>query len=413
MANFKSSMFFMGKVRVVINKSKKDQMGLCPLKVRVTQGGVRKEIYLPDIKVKPSNWDSTKQRLINDPMLNVRIQNTIMKLNQEINKCLAQDIPVLPVDILQKVQSGTIKATAPVLNAVEYCQSHFMKNLSLAYSTRKTYNSFIKVLKEFDPKITLDKMDVNWASRFKEFLLKEKKLGLYTINTRLKHVKSICKHAYDNKVILKYPLEGFKLSKATSNREHLSMEQLRILESIAPDGTLINTYKAFLFSCYTGLRFSDLATLTYKNILILQKSTVPEYRLQYQMSKTGKQMNVMLCQRALKMININNVGSELMVFDFLSPNDLAKSSDKMAMKIESANALANKRLKIIYQDAGIKDHLSFHCARHTFFCIALELGVDLMSLKELGGHSDLKVTQEYLKVTDTRKNEAMSKFDSI
>ncbi|MBK9630323.1 MAG: integrase catalytic domain-containing protein [Saprospiraceae bacterium] len=169
----------------------------------------------------------------------------------------------------------------------------------------------------------------------------------------------------------------------------------------------------FLFSCYTGLRFSDLATLTYKNILILQKSAQPEYRLQYQMSKTGKQMNVMLCQRALKMIDIKNVGSDVMVFDLISSTDLAKSSDKLAMKIESANALANKRLKVIYQEAGIKDHLSFHCARHTFFCIALELGVDLMSLKELGGHSDLKVTQEYLKVTDTRKNEAMSKFDSI
>ncbi len=403
----------MGKVRVIINKSKKDQMGLCPLKVRVTQGGVRKEIYLPDIKVKPSNWDSAKQKLINDPMVNVRIQNIILKLNQEINKCLAQDIPVVPEEIIEKIFTGPNKSKVSVLNAAEYCQSNFMQNLSLAYSTRKTYGSFIKLLKEYDPTITLDKMDINWVANFKEYLLKVKKLNHYSINTRIKHVKSICKHAYSNKVIPKYPLEGLKLPKASSNREHLSMEQLRILESMIPNESQVNTYKAFLFSCYTGLRFSDLATITYKNILILQKSNVPEYRLQYQMSKTGKQMNVMLCQRALKMININSVGGELMVFDFLSPTDLAKSSDKMAMKIESANALANKRLKIIYQEAGIKDHLSFHCARHTFFCIALELGVDLMSLKELGGHSDLKVTQEYLKVTDTRKNEAMSKFDSI
>jgi len=403
----------MGKVRVVINKSKKDQMGLCPLKVRVTQGGVRKEIYLPDLKVKPSNWDSTRQKLINDPMVNVRIQNTIVKLNQEINKCLAQDIPVVPEEIIGKILNGPNKSKVSILNAAEYCQSNFMQNLALAYSTRKTYGSFIKLLKEYDPTITLDKMDINWVANFKEYLLKVKKLNHYSINTRIKHVKSICKHAYSNKVILKYPLEGLKLPKATSNREHLSMEQLRILESMIPNESQVNTYKSFLFSCYTGLRFSDLATLTYKNILILQKSAQPEYRLQYQMSKTGKQMNVMLCQRALKMIDIKNIGSDVMVFDLISSTDLAKSSDKLAMKIESANALANKRLKVIYQEAGIKDHLSFHCARHTFFCIALELGVDLMSLKELGGHSDLKVTQEYLKVTDTRKNEAMSKFDSI
>ena len=36
----------MAKVRIIINRSKKDRMGLCPLKVRVTHAGQRKEVYL-------------------------------------------------------------------------------------------------------------------------------------------------------------------------------------------------------------------------------------------------------------------------------------------------------------------------------------------------------------------------------
>ena len=403
----------MAKVRIIINKSKRDTMGRCPLKIRVTHQGVRKEIYIPGVKIEPKNWDAKKQRVKNSTMLNVKIQNTVNQLNQEIYKCMAQETEIRPDAILEKITNGTPRTKANPLNAIQYCQVNFLNDPTLVYSTRKTYGSFINTLKEFDPNITLDKMDIKWVASFKEFLLKSKKLNLYTINTRIKHVKRICRHAYDHKVISKYPLEGLKITRATGNRQHLSIDQLRELESYCPSKPLVHTHKAFLFGCYTGLRFSDLATLSYKNISVHHKSSIPEYRLQYQMRKTGKILNVLLSQKALNLLNIDDIGKDRLVFELLKDSDLEKSSDKLAKKIESVNALANKRLKMICEEAGIKDKMSFHSARHTFFCIALELGVDLMSLKELGGHSDLKVTQEYLKVTDTRKNEAMLKFDKV
>lgn len=161
------------------------------------------------------------------------------------------------------------------------------------------------------------------------------------------------------------------------------------------------------------MRFSDLASLTFKNINIKEQNGRKEFRLQYSMKKTNKQLDLILCQKALNLISLDKLGTDELIFNLINQEDLNLGSDKLAMKIESANALANKRFKVVYKNAGLNEHLSFHCARHTFFCIALELGVDLVSLKELGGHSDLKVTQEYLKVTDTRKNEAMMKFDII
>lgn len=404
---------YMAKVRVIIIKSKRDRMGLCPLKVRVSESGHRKEVYLSCIKIDPKNWDAVKQRVTNDKMLNVKIQNTITLLSQQINKCIAQEIDIVPHEIIGKVKTKDTEFSKSPLNAIEYCKSNFLNDPNLVYSTRKTYGSFIRVLNEYDPKITIDKINLDWAARFKEFLKTEKKLNDYTINSRLKHVRKLCKHAYERKLISKYPLDGFKIKQASANRSFLSISQLRTLEIYKPEPSHEMTYNAFLFSCYTGLRFSDLATLTYNNIVIKYQNVNPEYRLQFKMKKTNKQMNLFLNQKAINLFNLDKLGTDGLVFNLINQKDLNLSSDKLAKKIESANALANKRFKSIYEKAGLKEHLSFHCARHTFFCIALELGVDLVSLKELGGHSDLKVTQEYLKVSDSRKNEAMLKFDEI
>lgn len=403
----------MAKVRIIINKSKKDRMGLCPLKVRVTQNGQRKEVYLPNIKIEPRYWNATKQRVTKNTMLNINIQKTINSLSQEIYKCMAQEVDIKPGEIIEKVKTRSIRVKVSSLNAIDYCKAHFFNDPNLVYSTRKTYGSFIRLLEEYDPKLTLDKIDLNWTANFREYLLTEKKLAHYTINTRLKHIRRICKHAYEKKVISKYLLEGLKIKQASANRKHLSIEQLRTLEAYKPEPSLEMTCKAFLFSCFTGMRFSDLASLTFKNINIKEQNGRKEFRLQYSMKKTNKQLDLILCQKALNLISLDKLGTDELIFNLINQEDLNLGSDKLAMKIESANALANKRFKVVYKNAGLNEHLSFHCARHTFFCIALELGVDLVSLKELGGHSDLKVTQEYLKVTDTRKNEAMMKFDII
>lgn len=403
----------MAKVRIIINRSKKDRMGLCPLKVRVTQEGQRKEVYLPNIKIEPKYWNASKQKVTNDTMLNTSIQKTILSLSQEIHKCLAQEVDIIPSEIINKVKTRSIRVKVSSLNAIEYCKAHFLNDPNLVYSTRKTYGSFIRLLNEYDPKVTLDKIDLNWTANFREYLVSQKKLNQYSISTRLKHVRRICKHAHQKKVIPKYLLEGFKIKQASANRKHLSIEQIRTLEAYKPDPPLEMTCNAFLFSCYTGMRFSDLASLTFKNIIVKEHNGSKEFRLQYCMKKTNKQLDLILCQKALNLLTLDKLGTDELIFNLINKEDLNLSSDKLAMKIESANALANKRFKEVYKNAGLKEHLSFHCARHTFFCIALELGVDLVSLRELGGHSDLKVTQEYLKVTDTRKNEAMMKFDKI
>lgn len=401
------------QVRLVINKSKQDQSGLCPIKLRLSDNGIRKEIYLPGVKVDPKFWDSKKQIVKNDKMLTVRIQNEINKYKEQINKQEALDCPLAPEEVHELIQNNTNKISAQNLNAVEYCKTHFVLDLNLSYGTRKGYNSFAKILNAYDPKISLDKMDLNWVAGFKEHLIKVYKINPYTMSCRLKTVRRLVKHAYETGKLSKYPLEGLKIKQAKANRKFLTIDQLRILRAHTPTLNLRNTYNAFIFSCFTGLRFGDLATIKYSNISIENSSGKDEYILYFTMGKTKRQVRIHINQNIVPLLDKSKISKDEPVFSFLSASDFDLSIDKLAMKIESANALANKRLKEIMVNAKLPEGISFHCARHTFACLALQLGVDLMSLRDLIGHTDLKVTQEYLKVIDSQKKSAIQKFDII
>ena len=100
------------QVRLVINKSKQDQSGLCPIKLRLSDNGIRKEIYLPGVKVDPKFWDSKKQIVKNDKMLTVRIQNEINKYKEQINKQEALDCPLAPEEVHELIQNNTNKINA-------------------------------------------------------------------------------------------------------------------------------------------------------------------------------------------------------------------------------------------------------------------------------------------------------------
>lgn len=64
-------------------------------------------------------------------------------------------------------------------------------------------------------------------------------------------------------------------------------------------------------------------------------------------------------------------------------------------------------------DAGIRKHITFHCARHTFATMMIDLGTDLYTVSKLLGHRNLSTTQIYAKIVDKKKQEAVMRVPSI
>ena len=148
-----------------------------------------------------------------------------------------------------------------------------------------------------------------------------------------------------------------------------------------------NTLKCFLFSCYSGLRYQDLFNLKYSNIA--------DGFIDIEMEKTNETLRIPLSSKALKLIG----------------HEKHKTTDKVLNVY--TNQKVNDYLKVGLTLAGIKKNMSFHCSRHTFASISLNLNIPLNVVSKLLGHNDLKTTLIYAKLDEQTKVDEMKKWDAI
>mgnify|MGYP001515478440 FL=1 len=81
--------------------------------------------------------------------------------------------------------------------------------------------------------------------------------------------------------------------------------------------------------------------------------------------------------------------------------------------ISSATAIINKQLKRIAEKVGIEKNISTHVGRHSYATALLTSDIPLPVIKEMLGHSDIKVTQIYAKVVDSKKNEVVNCLNKL
>ena len=66
----------------------------------------------------------------------------------------------------------------------------------------------------------------------------------------------------------------------------------------------------------------------------------------------------------------------------------------------------NKPLERWIKAAGITKHITFHCFRHTYATLQLTNGTDIYTVSKMLGHTNIKTTQIYAKVVDSKKEQA-------
>lgn len=178
-----------------------------------------------------------------------------------------------------------------------------------------------------------------------------------------------------------------------SERAYLTENEIKSLLSVTNYTEYEKKYlRVFLFSCYSGLRISDLCNLTYKNFELTENQQV---RLKVLTQKTKKYISFILPQNSLQLIDIKKISTTQKVFD---------------LSIYTKNRQA-KYFSQIAKKANITKHISFHIARHTFATLLLTKGVDIYTVATMLGHSDITTTQIYAKIIDTKKDNAAALLD--
>jgi integrase len=179
--------------------------------------------------------------------------------------------------------------------------------------------------------------------------------------------------------------------KQLNNREYLTIEEVKQLAKTPC--MKLNIKNAFLFSCFSGLRFSDVKALTWGQ---LQTDNEGKKVIRYTQQKTDKPEYLQLSDEALK---------------FLPERQEAKSDD-IIFPLQR-NARTNEILKGWICAAGITKRVTFHVSRHTNATLLLSYGVPIETVSKLLGHADIQTTQIYAKVIDKNKRDAVSKLDGL
>jgi len=252
------------------------------------------------------------------------------------------------------------------------------------------YKGTLKKLRNFKSKLFFGEIDYKFLQDFETHL--KLKCGL-SLNSRWVQHKNI--KCFLNLAIKKginnfvNPYKNFKIVKSNPIKTHLTQEEVERLETLYKSGDCSIPQKRvlqhFLFSCYTGLRISDIHQITAE---MIQNKT-----LKIMMQKTKnieKTIEVPLSKKAIALINKKDFGEIFQPF---------------------TDQYTNRALKDIARLTGIKKKVTTHTARHTFATIFLEIGGSVEVLKELLGHQDIATTMVYVHISDKRKREQINLFD--
>lgn len=211
------------------------------------------------------------------------------------------------------------------------------------------------------------------------------------------YLNDMLNKAVQEGIILKNPfLEIDKKEKPKApegNRSYLDLDEVKVLAQTECIDD--NTKRAFMFSCLCGLRISDIRTLKWENI----KTTLDDdgretLHLSLTQQKTSRTVSYALPYEAVKWMP--QKGNSPLVFpDLKSLHTINRHLAAWALK------------------AGIKKHVTFHTARHTFGTMMITLGADLYTTSKLMGHSRITTTEIYAKIVDKKKDEAIGLIDKF
>tara|TARA_R110001606_G_scaffold375138_3_gene533302 strand:- start:679 stop:1788 length:1110 start_codon:yes stop_codon:yes gene_type:complete len=238
--------------------------------------------------------------------------------------------------------------------------------------------------------LPLKRIDVKYINGFIYFLKAEQNLSHNSALKYVAYLKKIIRVAYANGWLDKDPFFNFKLRPKTIDKEFLSKNEMdKLIEADFPISRLSQVRDVFIFSCYTGLAYADVAKLKEDDIVIGMDGS---RWIKVKRTKT----------KTLSSIPILPIAEQIIS----KYNGLPKHENKL-LPVYS-NQKTNGYLKEIADLSGITKKLTFHMARHTFATtVTLSNGVPIASVSKMLGHKSLKTTQHYAKILDIKLSEDM------
>lgn len=365
------------KYRLVYNRKKqlnKQGMALVQAEALLNQ---RKVYFKTNIYLKPEHWDKQTSQVCNHPQandLNTMLFEFVLHLQAIELSFWKRGIPVtlsLLKDAIKK--DKPVNVTFPVFARI-YVQESDRKR-----STKENLMTTVTVLQEFRPGLDFKDITYTFLKDF-EVHLKEKGNSVNTVAKHMRQLRTLVNEAINQGYIPSdaYPFRKYKIKQEKGRKEFLTPDELKRLENLDVDKKLRHVLDAFLFCCYTGLRYSDFCQLTPENIIRVNGKRW----LYFKSVKTDVEIRL-----PLHLLFEGKALAVLERYDIVT--DFAKIGP---------NSEANKYLAQLAAFARIRKHITYHTARHTCATLLVHQGVPITTVQKLLGHASVRTTEVYSEV---------------
>ena len=255
-----------------------------------------------------------------------------------------------------------------------------------------TLKKISRVIGDFGKRLTLQRLTKENVLEFTDYL--RTRFSDSTVYVYFNNLNTALNHAYRTDMINENPIRRIELrdrpQKPESKREYLSIDEVKKLIETPCTKEIVK--RAFLFSCFTGLRLSDIEALTWGDI----RNSGDGLQIEIKQIKTKRLVVIPLSRNALEQIPERNG---------------AEKTDKV-WALPCRTCILDHLVAWV-KAAGIEKKISFHCARHTNATLLLTYGVDLYTVSSLLGHTDVRTTQIYAKIIDEKKKQAVNKIPDL
>ena len=287
------------------------------------------------------------------------------------------------LSLFQK-HNDDVKQLVGISKTIATYRKYEVTRRHLAEFIQSKYNVSDISIKEISPMFITD---------FELYLRTACKCGYNTTAKFMQFFKRIIIIARNNGILVGDPFASYKIRLEKVDRGYLTEDEIKIiLKKKMVSERLEHVRDLFVFSCFCGLAYSDVANLRQENI---QKSFDGNLWIITKRQKTNTDVNVPLLDIP-KMILKKYKG---------------KLPDGKILPVIS-NQKLNAYLKEIADICGIKKNLTFHLARHTFATTTtLSKGVPIETVSKMLGHTNIETTQIYARITNSKIGSDMQGLD--
>lgn len=396
------------RLRFFIKKYKAKENS-APVYVRITVNGRSADISLKraiDVRC----WNKSKGKAKGNGDEARTFNNYLEQVRTEISNCQTE-LRILKKDTsaeaIKKHYCGFTPEERTLMSLIEY-HNTYLKD-TLEWGTMKNYMTTQKYVVLFLKKklkvsdVPLSQLSYSFLVDFEMFLRQHQPIDHHKPcghNTVLKHIERLRKMinvAIKNEWLERDPFAKYQARFIKNDREFLTEDELERIELM--EFKLMRLQWArdlFVFSCFTGLAYSDVMSLKEQNIGI---GIDGGYWIITSRKKTNQPVRVPLLPKALE------------ILEKYKGHPRAISTGTVFPTL--SNQKVNAYLKEIADVCGIQKNLTFHLARHTFATtITLTNGVPIETVSKMLGHTSIRTTQIYAKVVEKKVSEDMRELQT-